>query len=160
MFDGAIAVPWRNQQMQVEALGAASDSREMVSLIGGTGKPGRWIGEAGLRATAVTLQPDLTLGDAAPVTAAGSASVAVGSGRIVGILAPANNTKPAIWFGADLSDTRVTSQGSEGLLKKRPATVVISGPGFEFALSQVGEVFGTRWQAGRRLSLLAALGVH
>lgn len=97
--------------------------------------------------------------ETAAINAGGTFAAAIFGGRLGLILAPTDVSQPAHWVSAQLSELRVRTHGSEGLLRKRPAAVQVDAEELTLGLREVAEFFPLRRtaQRGRSTQLVAAL---
>jgi hypothetical protein len=53
----------------------------------------------------------------------GQAAIAIGDGRVIGIMSPMSQAAAALWWSWPLSATAVTAVGTQGVFKRRPAAI-------------------------------------
>ena len=160
-MNAAVLVDGRGAPRKVTALEMYCDAHEIAYPSDGSKATGSWIaGSCLFSGTAYRGGESDTLGELAASNAQGSASLAVVSDRVLGIVSPHTPAEPAIWFAAAVSSLRVEASGSKGFIKKRPSTIVLSGDGWTVNLSQVGRHFrsSNQLQPGQEGALLTALG--
>lgn len=84
--------------------------------------------------------------------------LAVGDGRLVGIVSPYEADEPAIWFSIALADVLMVEVTSRHRLTERPRMITVYVPGWTLTLVLITRYDGaTEWQDKER-SLLQALG--
>jgi hypothetical protein len=93
-------------------------------------------------------------------SAEGRTALGVGGGRVFGILTPDLVADPAIWFTLPLRALRVVESGQQGLLKKRPVSIMLGCEDWQVRLSDVNIIIpasGGRQQAGQEATLVKEL---
>jgi hypothetical protein len=99
-------------------------------------------------------------GLASPASSEGRTALGVGGGRVFGILTPDLEADPAVWFTLPLRTLRVVESGQQGLLKKRPVSIMLGCEDWQLRLSDVNIIIpasGGRQQAGQEATLLKEL---
>jgi hypothetical protein len=152
---------------QVPALDMKCDAKEIPDFLDRSKPDGWWLIERCTFAGSVTPAGNGTsLGEPIDGTVAGTAAVAIGGGRLVGIISPQSAGGQPLWWAWPLSDVKVESGGAQGLFKKRPTSIQVHRAG---GVDQDGDslVFGGvarlyrssgSLQTGQEASLLKALG--
>lgn len=155
---GAILVDGRGRSTTLALLNMRCDGQQSPESLDGTkarlyrargsfsGKAAPWNGGS----------PGL----AAAASAEGRTIVAVGGGRVFGILTPDMVADPCIWFSIPLRGLRVAENGNQGLLKKRPRSVQLGNADWNVKLSDVHVIIpasGGRQQPAQEGTLVQAL---
>ena len=88
----------------------------------------------------------------------GRCCITVHDGTAFGIV-PANGTGTATYFSVPVSELSVETEGSQGMLKKRPTQVRLQADGFQLKLSDVDKLLLNmeKYQSGQENSLVSAL---
>jgi hypothetical protein len=144
------------------------DGKDIPEAVSGVKPDGWWlIGECIFGGTAAPGGESGTLGAPGDAVVRGTAVLAVGEGRVIGIVSPNDVAEPALWWAWPLAEISVETVGTQGLIKKRPAGIKVhrgggvEGDGDSLAFKDVSRLFrsgGGRYQTGQEQSLLAALG--
>jgi len=150
----------------IDALGMTCDKKEIPEFLSRSKPKGWWlVGDARFEGSLHRGGETAALQQAEPMGLQGLAAIAIGEGRVIGILAKASVTEPALWFSWPESHTRVESIGSQGVVKKRPASILLrldesvpDGPAV-LSLSEISQLFrhSNSVQHGREASFLKAL---
>ncbi len=150
----AKSITSRNAGQTIAALGMRCNQKEIPEAIDGGKEAGCWI--AASCSFSGTVDADGTLQE---VSATAPAAIAVTVTRVIGILSPNAADQPAIWWSADLAECRSAATGSQGLLKKRPASIAISFGDCRLNIADVAQLFrhSNRMQTGQEASLMQAL---
>lgn len=85
-------------------------------------------------------------------------ALAIGDGRLVGIISPYGAREPAIWFSIALSDLLMVDVLRRYRLTRRPRLISVYVPGWTLVLAAVARHDGSREWHGHEPSLLQALG--
>lgn len=85
-------------------------------------------------------------------------AVAVGEGRMVGIISPYEAHEPAIWFSIALADLLMVQVLSPHRLTRRPRRIAVYVPGWALVLVAIARHDGSMEWGGQARSLLRALG--
>jgi len=96
----------------------------------------------------------------APTSAEGRTAVAVGAGRVFGILTPDQAALPSVWFSLPLRSLRLVEQGHKGLLKGRPEAIQFGNDQWRVKLSEINLIIpasGGRLQAKQEATFLQML---
>jgi hypothetical protein len=100
--------------------------------------------------------PPPSSGEAEEVTA--RVALAVGDGRLAGIISPEAPLKPAIWFSTALTDLLMVEVISRYRLTGRPRKISVYVPGWSLTFVTIAQHDGSmKWRRQER-SLLQALG--
>ncbi|WP_445152225.1 hypothetical protein [Baekduia sp. Peel2402] len=110
-----------------------------------------WLGGVYMRQS-----PPLSSGAAAEVS--GRVALAIGDGRLVGIISPDEATEPAIWFSIALDDLLMVEVISRHRLTWRPRKITVYVPGWALVFVAIARHDGSREWRGQERSLLRALG--
>lgn len=80
--------------------------------------------------------------------------------RLLGIISPDDRREPAIWLAWPLDTLAVTTEGSQGMLRKRPRMVAISAFGARLELIEVSRMRNDKssYSTGQEVAFLRALG--
>jgi hypothetical protein len=154
-----VLVKERNRSEIVSDLGMRCDEREIPYPIDEEDIVGHWITMAAdFHGAAVphgsSQNPVVKVYRAQPM------ALAVTRDRLYGICAPEPaNTEPAIWVSVPLECVAAGAEGKQGLFRKRPRLVKVTGDGWEFQLYRVNRMYldWGRWQPWQEESLLMAL---
>ena len=156
-MEGTVLVDGRGAARNMPSLGMKCDKKEIPELSSGTKPAGWWlIAGCHFEGRAATGTP----GPATDTTLQGTAAVAVGEGRLIGILGPNSKAEPALWWAWPLSSLKVETAGSQGLLKKRPTDMTLKGADGTFHLKEVSRLYRAsgKFQSGQEGSFIKALG--
>jgi hypothetical protein len=88
----------------------------------------------------------------------GRVALAVGDGRLVGIISPEAPLKPAIWFSIALADLLMVEVISRSRLTWRPLKISVYVPGWSLTFVTLARHDGSMEWRGQERSLLQALG--
>lgn len=100
--------------------------------------------------------PPPSVGAVTEVTA--RVTLAIGDGRLVGIVSPDEATEPAIWFSTALADLLMVRVLSRYRLTRRPRRITVYVPGWALVFVAVARHDGSMEWRGHERSLLRALG--
>jgi hypothetical protein len=146
---------------QLAPLQMKCDNQEIPEALDGAKPSGWWlVGVCSFSGPAAKGGETGTLGETADTQAEGTAALAVGGGRVFGIVSPNTDVAAAIWWSWPLSEVRVEAVGSQGFLKKRPTQLTLKTSDAQLTLAFVSRLYrnsGSR-QSGQEASLLKALG--
>jgi hypothetical protein len=169
-MDGTVLVEARNGARQVASLGmkcgSKGSSKEIPQTLSDTELEGWWLVEKCMfGGSAVRGGETKKPSEPVEVLIKGTAALAVGEGRIIGILDPMSTDEPELWWSWPLSTIKVETEGSRGLLKKRPAAIRLDrgggadADGDSLVLIGVNRLFPNsgRAQPWQEKSLLEAL---
>lgn len=85
-------------------------------------------------------------------------ALAIGDGRLVGIISPDEATAPAIWFSIALADLLMVRALSRHRVTRRPRKITVYVPGWALVFVAVARHDGSMECRGQERSLLRALG--
>ncbi|HEV3000474.1 MAG TPA: hypothetical protein VGW75_07015 [Solirubrobacteraceae bacterium] len=160
----AVLVQNRSAVRRLDALGMASDEREIPAFLDGNASS-YWIaGIAGFGGGVALLAQDNATVESTRSRkggASGTAVVAIGGGTLIAIVSPNSATQPAVWVRAALDAVNVSAEGSTGLFKKRPERIKLKyRDDWEMMLAIVSSLDRERGyhQTAKEADLLAALG--
>jgi hypothetical protein len=165
-MDGNVLVDARNGARQVASLAMKCDSKEIPLAASGAKPEGWWLVEGCMFAGSATPGGEKgTLDKPVLARIEGTAALAVVEERLIGIVSPNSAGEPALWWSWPLSTIKVETVGTQGLFKKRPASIRLDRDGGvdadsdTLALKGVVRLFRNsgRAQPGQEESLLKAL---
>ena len=165
-MDGTVLVDARGAARKVGSLGMKCDGKEIPEPLDDSEPVGWWL--AGDCTFAGLLLPGGetdTLGDPTEGTMKGQAALAIGDGRVIGIMSPMSQAAAALWWSWPLLATEVSAVGTLGVFKKRPRVIRldrnggIDSDGDTLVLKIVSKLYRTagRFQSGQEASLFEAL---
>jgi hypothetical protein len=144
----------RHREHAIDDLGLRCDEREIPLLLAPEVTRNLWVGVCRFVApppgAAVT-------GVAALVDVTETFALAVGQGRIGGIVSPDHRSQPAIWFMAPISELVVEPTGTHGLVRKRPSSVLVRTPAWQLRTTDVALLLRHSFQSGQERSFISAL---
>jgi hypothetical protein len=109
---------------QVESLGMKCDSNGIPEALSGAKPDGWWLIEGCLFGGEVVQGSETgTVGEITEGKMNGTAALAVGEGRVFGILSGMNPEAEALWWSWPLSMVKVEAVGAQGMFKKRPVAI-------------------------------------
>jgi hypothetical protein len=111
----------------------------------------QWLGGVYMRQS-----PEPSCGTCGEMT--GRVALAVGEGRLVGIISPGEARQPAIWFSIALADLLMVEVISRHRLTGRPRKVSVYVPGWSLTFVTLARHDGSMEWRGQERSLLQALG--
>jgi hypothetical protein len=155
----AVVVQNRSFTRHIPALGMKCDEREIPAPLAPTSPPDYWLGMGAFIGTAELLTADGNFEPGYEVHVLGTVALAVGDGRLIGIVAPDQATATAVWVAPSLGDIAVKAEGKTGLIRKRPERIEIRCDDWEILIGRVESLYikTNMTQYGREASLLAAL---
>ena len=156
----AVVVENRSGTRRVQALNMTSDHREIPEPGVAGASAAYWLAGVGIfEGVAALLANDGTLTPGSEVGVVGTVAVAIGNGRLIGIVSPNEAAAPAVWVAVSLADLRVTTKGQIGVFKKRPSQIEVQYDGWEIDLGNVRRFDRSinQSQHGQEASLLRAL---
>lgn len=138
-------VPYRNIQHKSDDLGMRCDDHEMPHPIDADRADSYFTGVA--RLAMDDIQQD------------GTIAVFIFGKQIGFILAPIDNELPAYWISSTTDELAVSSEGTQGLLRKRPKFVIVNGSGFSLRVGEIMQFWPVReaMQPWRSAQFLAAV---
>jgi hypothetical protein len=148
-------------ERQLAPLEMKCDKREIPEALDGSKPTGWWlVGTCRFSGSAALGGETGTLGEPSDTQADGTAALAVGNGRIFGIVSPNTDAAAAVWWSWPLSEVQVGTVGSQGFLKKRPTQLTLKTTDGQLTFADVSRLWrnsGSQ-QAGQEASLLKAMG--
>lgn len=158
MSDGTILIDARGAARRVEALEMRGDAKEIPDPLGNEKPIGWWI--VGVCTMSGSARVGALDGVSTPVNMQGTAALAIVQGRLLGIFSTNSKADPAVWFSWSIPSLHIEAAGSQGLFKKRPTQITVSGPDATLVLSQVNRLYrnSNSYQSGQENSFLGALG--
>jgi hypothetical protein len=163
---GTVLVDARGGARELSHLEMKCDRKEIPEFLSLIKPEGWWIAaDVTFGGTLQTGGETNDLGESKSGSMKGSAALAVGEGRVIGIMSPSSPAEPAIWWSWPLSELRTEAVGSQGLLKKRPTAIVLNrnggvdGDGDSLVLKGVGRLYrnSNNVSQGQEASLLKVL---
>lgn len=131
----AVFVQKRREPSTVDLLGIECDEVDAPVALRGETPDSWWIAEqAGFFGQA---QNEVTGEVAEGSIGPHSAALAITSERLLGIIAPDDYGAAALWFSLPLAELEVQTEGSKGLLRKRPEIITLSVDGSEVTLGRI-----------------------
>lgn len=156
----AVVVQNRSGTRSVPALGLKCDEREIPEALESGSEADYWLAGVGaFEGSASLLGGDDSLTPGYEVGVTGTAALAVVGGQLICIVSPTEATAPAIWLAVRLAELRVTTKGTTGVFKKRPAGIRVDCDGWGLVLGRVSTLdrSTSRIQSAQESSLLSAL---
>jgi hypothetical protein len=149
-----IEVQGQDPKRELGVRGATLGELLVPQPASGARPAGYWSAEARLLAEGIEA-PDVP---SSAEEANGRATIMVFEQRLVGVV-PATSSSRRIWFSVAANELQIETSGQQGLFRKRPTEISLSGEGFSLTLSDVDQLFMAtqRYQAGRERALLQAL---
>jgi hypothetical protein len=155
----------------INALGMECDSRYIPTFTGGVTPIGTWLaGVANVGGYVAIGSASEAAREPRMVSVNGTAALAVGGGRLIGILS-APKGPGMLWLSWAINDISVKSHGSDGIAKKRPHAIqvdlhggaVVDNPRNDAATMTLKVIVGVdrvhnRQIPRQELELLQALG--
>lgn len=155
----AVLVDARGHSTTVALLGMRCDAQQIPEPLDGN-KPRLFRGKGVFQGKAAPWNAGGSPGLPAQAQAEGRTAIAVGGGRVMGILTPDQATQPSVWFSLPLGGIRIVEQGSKGVLKSRPVSVQFGNDQWWCRLTEVSVIIpasGGRLQPKQEGTLLQAL---
>jgi hypothetical protein len=123
-MDGTVLVDARRTAHKLVSLDMKCDGKDIPEPLDGSEPIGWWLaGDCTFGGSLSPVGETDTLGDPVEGTMKGQAAIAIGDGRVIGIMSPASQTAAALWWAWPLSSTKITAVGTQGLFKKRPTAI-------------------------------------
>jgi hypothetical protein len=120
----AVFVHKRRQTTTVESLGVECDENETPIALRGEKPSSWWIAE---RTGFAGEAQDEASGEVSEgAIGICSAALAITTEHLLGIVAPDDFSAAALWFALPLAEIQVKTEGSKGLLRKRPEIVTLT----------------------------------
>lgn len=150
-------VPGRAAGHRVEAVGIARDARHRVLSLSRPGQYRLWAtSRARFSGAAVLLGDDG--GRLVETTVDDTATLAVGEGRLIGIIDPDDGDTPALWLSWSLDAITVDpGDGATTTSHRRLRSLRLRGDEVELAVAGVTEVVEHRYRPGRESQFVDAL---
>jgi hypothetical protein len=151
----------RGSARKLDPLGIKSDAKEIPEFLNGQKPTGWWLfAHCQFDGQAAAGGETGTLGDSTDTSCAGTAAVAVGDGKLIGILSPNDKAQAALWWAWEVNPLQIQSTGSQGFLKKRPTDITITAADGTLKIKNVSRLYRNsgNYQSGQEASLLKALG--
>jgi len=145
----------------IASLSMKCDSKRIPELTSGAKPTGWWLAERCQFDGAATAESDGgAIGASTNTTLQGTAAVAVGEGRLIGILSPNGDGESSLWWTWPLSDIQVETASSQGFLRKRPTEITLKAADGTLRLAEVARLYrhSGSYQTGQEASFLKALG--
>jgi hypothetical protein len=162
MSTNTVIVDARRAARRVEILGMRCDAKEIPDPVGGAKPDGWWIATTAMYTGKATPGGESgALGEPRAVEVGGTAALAVGGGRLLGILTPKSVAEPAIWLSWPLAELNVEGAGVQGTFRKRPKVIKLTGPDGLLELLAVLRLYRNSGaaQPGQEGSLMKALEI-
>lgn len=161
MTSRTMLVAARRQAHTVAGLGVRCDAKEIPEFASEAKPTGWWLAETcgyDGRATRGSALDEQASSDV--VTMSGTAAMAVGEGRIIGVMSPDDTAEQALWWAWPLKAIQIATAGSRGMLRKRPTEITITGSHGALRLAAIARLYrhSGSAQGGQERSLLNALG--
>lgn len=125
----------RREATTVELLGIECDGHDTPIALHGEKPDSWWIakradfsGPASAAATGEVVEGSIGVH---------STALAITAKHLLGIIAPDDFTAAALWFALPLAEFQIKTEGSKGLLRKRPATITLSMDSSKLNLSGI-----------------------
>jgi len=126
MTTGAVIVDARGAARRLESLAMKCNSKEMPEVLDGSKPDSRWIAMTALFTGTAAKADSAAQQESAEI--GGSAALAIADGRLIGIVSPGSDAEPALWFAWPIASLKIEGVGAQGMFKKRPKVLKITGP--------------------------------
>jgi hypothetical protein len=157
----AILVHKRREAATVEQLGVECDENDTPVALRGE-KPSSWwiVKRAGFSGMA---QDEVSGEVAEGAIGIYSSAFAITTEHLLGIVTPDDFSAAALWFALPLAEIQVKTEGSKGLLKKRPTIITLTAGDAEVNLGGISRLWRNSgnaqpWQEKAFIDSLSAQG--